>query len=251
VPPAADPAGPPGVRRDGRRVKYLILLGVLAAAALLLVAANAPWLTVSLRETGQDLEVRGADAAPALNGIALACAATVAAASIAARPVRYLLAAVLAALGAGAALSPLPALASPDSAAGTAVAAATGITGSVPDLVSRIAVSAWPAVAVVAGALVLLLAAAITVTARSWPGTGRRYAADPGAADVRGANPAGPDSRNADGAAAGPAEDSSRATDPGSAPADTRGARAADAWDALSAGSDPTAAGGGADDAHD
>ncbi|BDZ46992.1 Trp biosynthesis-associated membrane protein [Naasia aerilata] len=123
------------------------------------------------------------------------------AASIAPRVLRYVLAAVLALLGAGAVLSPLPVLADPVSGAEHRVSALTGVTGhdSVRGLVDSVGLTAWPVVAIVAGVLVVLLAIAVAVTAASWPGTARRYGdgdaaatpSDPWDALTRGADPTG------------------------------------------------------------
>lgn len=174
---------------------------MLVAAGVLLAAANTTWLTVTLKEAAGSVDVTGAEAAPALNGLALAAVACVGAASIAPRVLRYVLAAVLALLGLGAALSPLPVLADPVSGAEHRVSALTGVTGheSVRALVQSAELSAWPVVAIVAGAIVLLLAVGIAVTAASWPGTARRYGdgdraeapSDPWDALSRGADPTG------------------------------------------------------------
>jgi uncharacterized membrane protein (TIGR02234 family) len=168
---------------------------------VLLAAANTTWLSVTLKETAGAVDVSGGEVAPALNGLALAAVACVGAASIAPRVLRYVLAGVLALLGAGAALSPIPVLADPVSGAEHRVSALTGVTGhdSVRALIASTALNGWPVVAILAGAVVLLLAIGIAVTARTWPGPGRRYGeaaraespSDPWDALSRGTDPTG------------------------------------------------------------
>jgi hypothetical protein len=173
------------------------------ASALLLAAANAPWLSVALRDEGGVLEVGGAAAAPALNGLALACIACVGAAALAPRVLRYVLAGILAILGAATIVVAAAAVADPLGAAERTVSTVTGVSGreSVSALVSGIAPTWWPGVAIVAGAALVLLAGAVAASARRWPGARRRFG---------GSGPAAADAT----------------------PADT--------WDALSRGTDPT-----------
>ncbi|WP_210505667.1 Trp biosynthesis-associated membrane protein [Naasia sp. SYSU D00057] len=180
------------------------------AAAVLLAAANTPWFTVTLRPGGDPIEVGGAAAAPALNGIALAVVACVGALSLAPKVLRWITAAVLALLGIGAGYAASAALADPLGAAERSVSAVSGVAGreSVEALVAAITPTAWPAIAVAGGAMVLLFALGIAVTAGRWPGAARSYGTGTGTA-----------------AAAVPAA---------AAPSDT--------WDALSRGADPTSA---------
>lgn len=182
---------------------------------MLFAAANAPWVTVALRDAAATLEVRGADAAPALSGLALAAIACVGAASIAPRILRYVVAAVLALLGGAAVLLSAAVLADPSSGAERAVSTVTGVGGhdSVRALVLRADPSGWPVAAAAAGVALAGFAAGVAVTARSWPGAGSRYAArketpaDPWDALSRGADPTG-----------GPGDRDSRP--PGTDPAD-------------------------------
>lgn len=157
---------------------------------------------MTLRDDGGALEVPGASAAPALNAIALACIACVGAAALAPRVLRYVLAAVLAVLGAAAGAGAVAVLADPLSAAERSVSTVTGVSGrdSVAALVTAIAPTFWPGVALGAGAALVVLGIAVAATARRWPGTRRRYGA----------------------------------------PAPAKDATPADQWDALSRGTDPT-----------
>lgn len=109
------------------------------------------------------------------------------------------------AIGLGLGATAVGGLGAPYESAGTVVTELTGVAGtdSIESLVSAVAVTPWPFVAI-AGALGALASGAwILLTARRWPGSTRRYQA------VR------------------------------LAPADAPRTAAAD-WDALSEGDDPT-----------
>ena len=112
---------------------------MLVAAAVLLAAANTLWLTVTLRAGGNGIAVGGTAAAPALNGVALAVVACVGALSLAPRVLRWILAGVLVALGAGGVFAAVAALADPLGAVERSVSGVTGVAGraSVGALVSR------------------------------------------------------------------------------------------------------------------
>ncbi|WP_210481383.1 Trp biosynthesis-associated membrane protein [Naasia sp. SYSU D00948] len=159
---------------------------MLAAAGILLVAANAPWFTVALRDDRGTVEVPGSAAAPALSGLALACIACVGAAALAPRVLRYVLAGVLAVLGAAAVLVPAAVLGDPLGAAEGSVSAVTGVSGreSVGALVGGIAATPWPGAALVAGAALVVLAVGMAVTASRWPASRRRYDAPERAAEA-------------------------------------------------------------------
>jgi len=189
------------------------MAGILLAGGLVLVAWNAPWLTVTLVDDPTALEVRGASAAPALSAIAIACVALAGALSIAALVVRYIAALILAALGVGVVLASQTVLADPIAGAERSITTVTGVAGSGPvrALVASSELSAWPYAAIVGGVLLALLAVGVAATARSWPSSGRRYAA--------------PVARGQ-----------------GSAPAPQRDVipNTADDWDSLTGGGDPT-----------
>lgn len=183
------------------------MLGIVVAGGLTLVAWNAPWVTATLKDGG-DVTARGADAAPALNALALAGIALAGALSLAPRILRYVLGALQTLLGAGIVAATVPALADPVLGAEKGISALTGVAGteSVRALVASTALSFWPAVAIVGGVLAALSGIVVLVTARRWPDAGRRYA------------------------------------NPQAAPTQTAvaTASAADEWDALTRGTDPT-----------
>jgi hypothetical protein len=185
-----------------------------------LVAWNAPWLTVTLSADPVALEVRGASAAPALSAIAIACVALAGALSIAPRVFRYIAAAILAALGIGVVLASQAVLADPIASAERSITTVTGVAGSasVRALVASFQVTGWPYVAVGAGALLVLLAAGVGATAHSWTSSGRRYAAPRATIDTS-------------------MVDTSSARQ--EAPKDVI-PNSADDWDSLTGGGDPT-----------
>lgn len=172
-----------------RRIKPLSLLAAAALAGLSLLAWAMPWFTVEL--AGPDaattsIEVNGETAAPALAALSLAGLALVAALAIAGPFFRVVLAVLEALIGIGVIVSGVSALADPIAASAALVTETTGIDGrdSVASAVVAIGTGVWPAVAIVAGALMTVLGAAILATSRLWPGPARKYqAARPESAD--------------------------------------------------------------------
>lgn len=196
-----------------RRARLLAVLTILAAGALGIISSTQTWLTVTLDDGAHhELTVAGAAAIPVLAALSLAVLALGAALSIVGVVLRYVFAALTIVIaGALGALTAQVAFAPPITAVAGTVTTATGISGAdaVDELVLAVAASAWPFVTL-AGWIVLLAAGIFTViTARRWPGSGRKYGSD-----------------------AAPRA----ASRPGSRPAD-----AIDSWDDLSRGEDPTA----------
>ena len=196
-----------------RRARFLAVIAVLAAGALGLVSSTQTWYDVGLEDgVSQSLLVPGAEAITVLAPLSLAVLALGAALSIVGIVLRYvfgvlsvLIAVALGLLTGQAALAPgAPQVAS-------TVTAATGISGdtAVSDLVATIAPTAWPTVALVGWAVLLLAGALTLATAHRWRGGGRRYRTDAAAI---------------------------AASAPASRPHD-----AIDDWDDLSRGEDPTA----------
>jgi hypothetical protein len=165
---------------SGKRAKYSLMLGSLAIAALTLIAWTQQWLTVTLTEAGRDpLGVDGSIAAPALAALALAALALAAALAIAGLGFRYLLGALQVLLGASIALSALLVFTDPVGAAEPAVTDATGIAGaaSVASIVDSTALTPWPVITLVLGALLALAGIGIVATAKSWPRSSKKYSA--------------------------------------------------------------------------
>ncbi|MEJ3404974.1 Trp biosynthesis-associated membrane protein [Rathayibacter sp. YIM 133350] len=193
----------------GRRLKFAVIAVLLVAAALALTAATQTWFTLTLRASGARLPVSGAVAAPALSALAFAGIALAAALAIAGPVIRLVLGALGIVLGGAIVLAAGLALSDAVAAGAPAVTSSTGVSGqdSVHALVSAVATTPWPVLAIVAGVLVALGGLAVLLTARLWPASSRRYQA------VR--------LEAADG--------TGRAPD------------AVDEWDELSRGDDPTA----------
>jgi len=163
---------------NGRRVKLLLIAAGALVAGLVLLAWTQPWFQVSLVE-GQALEVTGEVAAAGLSALALAALVLVGAISIAGVFFRFVLGALQALIGVAVILSSTLALGNPIAASAPSISEATGITGAAPvvALVGSVSVTAWPWVALVAGVLQIVAAAGILITAKSWPGSSRRYQA--------------------------------------------------------------------------
>ncbi|HWH26111.1 MAG TPA: Trp biosynthesis-associated membrane protein [Pseudolysinimonas sp.] len=191
------------------RLRLLSLLSIVAVNAVLLLAWSQLWFT--LTTDSLTLAVGGEVAGGALVALVLASFALVAALALAGRVFRVILGLLQALLGFCAVAVSVFALSDPVAASSTAISARTGISGLGPQhqLVSTVASTGWPVVAVCAGSLVLALGLLVVGTSGRWPVSGRRF-------------------------------DRTRA-----ATADTRNdsteADAVDTWDALSDGGDPTA----------
>lgn len=160
----------------GSRLRGLLLGASVLLAGLVFLSWSQPWFTFELETSS--LEVRGDVAASGLVPLALTVLAIVAALALAG-PVFRIVFGVLEALIGGSIIAVVAvALADPVAASAKAITTATGIAGSssIAELVTRIEGSAWPVVAIVFGALVVLTGAAVVVTAPRWPVSGRRYA---------------------------------------------------------------------------
>ena len=190
------------VAMNGRRMKLLAIAAGAAIAGLILLAWTQPWFGITLTDA-TELEITGEVAAAGLSALAVAALVLVGAISIAGMFFRYLLGSLQAFIGVAVILSASLALGNPISASANTISDATGIAGAEPvaALVDSVSVTAWPWVALVAGVLQIVAAAGILVTARSWPGSTRKYQA-------------------------------ARLTTEGGSPVDD--------WDALSSGGDPT-----------
>jgi hypothetical protein len=194
-------ADAPPARRRSKSI--VILVGALLALATLIAWTQA-WFVVSL-DDGARLDVDGQVAAPALSALALTSLVLVGALSIAGPFFRVVLGLLESLIGVAVVLSSAIALGDPVRASAPTISVATGVAGeeSVGALVSAVAQSPWPWVALVSGALLVATGVAIIVLGRRWPGSSRKYQA------VR--------------------------LEPADAPRN-----AVDDWDALSGGNDPT-----------
>ena len=185
-----------------RRFRLVLVLAGALAGLLILLSWTQLWFTVSL-DGGQQLEVPGQSAAPALSSLALAALALSAALAIAGRVLRVVLGVVAAGIGALAIAAATTAMLDPVTASAGVVTDATALAGAetIRSLVVALAATGWPWLTVAGGALALAVGVLVVATAHRWPGPTRKYETT----------------------------------------SDTDGGGTAGAWDALSGGSDPTA----------
>ncbi|MET4590458.1 Trp biosynthesis-associated membrane protein [Arthrobacter sp. 754] len=210
-----------------RKSTLVLLIAVLALAVF--GATTQTWITVNLdpdqlgQAGGQNtLPVQGSKAATAVTALAVVALAGGLAASIAGKIARILITAIIILASAGIVAAAATVLADPLAAAQGSIAAATGITGGT----AEVGVTAFPVLAVVAGALLGLGALLIVPAGRHWKG---RTKYDVGAGGVPAGVSAG---GTAAGAAGREAAESSAAA---AGPVDE-----IDSWDRLSRGDDPT-----------
>ena len=196
----------PAVPRWARKSTLVLVIAALALAVF--GTTTQTWLTVQLDpgQLGQGvsqngLQVQGSKAATTVTALALVALAGGLAASIAGRIARWVITAIILLAAAGIVAAAVTVLADPLAAAQGSIAAATGISGSNV----QVALTAFPVLAVAAGALLGVSALAIVPAGRYWKSRTKYDAA-------------------ATGAVTGPAQ-----------PADE-----IDSWDRLSRGDDPT-----------
>ena len=194
-----------------RKSTLVLLIAVLALAVF--GTTTQTWITVSLdaNQVGKaagdqnTLPVQGSKAATTVTALALVALAGGLAASIAGKFARWVTTAIILLASAGIIAAAATVLADPLGAAQGSIAAATGVTGGN----AEVAVTAFPVLAVVAGALLALAALLIIPAGRHWKSRTKYDVATSGA-------PAGSTA-----AATGPVDE-------------------IDSWDRLSRGDDPT-----------
>jgi uncharacterized membrane protein (TIGR02234 family) len=162
------------------RLRGLLLGATALLAALVFLAWSQPWFTLELVASSGDpapLLVRGDVAASALTPLALAVLAVVAALALAGPGFRMVFGVLEALLGGCVIAATLVSLGDPAAASASAITDVTGISGadSVAELVAQVEVSPWPAVAIVAGALIVVVGLLVAVPASRWPVSGRKY----------------------------------------------------------------------------
>lgn len=190
-----------------RKGNIVLLIAVLALAAF--GTTTQTWLFVhpdpsqlGQAAIGQDgLQVQGSKAATTVTALALVALAGGLAASIAGRVARWIITAIIVLASAGIVAAAATVVADPLAAAQGSIAAATGITGGS----AQVGLTAFPALAVVAGLLLGLSALLVIPAGRHWK-TRTKY----DTAAVRGGS-----------APEGPTDE-------------------IDSWDRLSRGDDPT-----------
>jgi uncharacterized membrane protein (TIGR02234 family) len=203
------------------RMKLPIIVATIVGAALALLSWSQTWFELRLADVaaqGSDdaIAVPGSVASPALAALGLAGLALVAALAIAGPGIRIILGVLEVVLGGCVLLAAGVSLGSPVAAVAPAVTDATGVSGSGPtaELVADVTATAWPAIAVAGGVLLVLAGIAVLVTGTRWPSSSRRYRA----------------------ARLEESDEPAEAGTDGRAASD----RAIDDWDDLSRGDDPT-----------
>lgn len=159
---------PSALKRPPRwaRKSTLVLATTILALAVF-GATTQTWIEVRLDPTGasnSDLHVQGSKAATAVTALAVVALAGGLAASIAGRIARWIIAVLIVLSAAGIILAAITVLMDPLGAAQGAIAAATGVSGGRADA----AATAFPVVAIVAGALLALCAVALPLAGRHW-----------------------------------------------------------------------------------
>jgi len=151
--------------RPGRRTT--VLAGT-AASALLAGATRPTWIDAAapdLTGTLQQVDVPGAEAAPAVLALALVAIAASLATSLPSAWLRFVTGPVLVLTGGGAALAALGVLRDPTAAAGSAVATATGVLGSGLEAET----TTWPLLALAPALAVAAVGVLVLLVGGSWP----------------------------------------------------------------------------------
>lgn len=200
------------------RMKLPVLLATIIGSGLALVSWSQTWFELTLESgvaNAASIEVAGSIASPALAALALAGLALVAALAIAGPGIRVVLGVLEVVLGGCVIAAAWISLGDPVASVSPAVTDATGVSGAEPTaaLVAAATATAWPALALVGGTLLVVAGLVVLVTGTRWPVGSRRYGGARLAADEAPSSAAG-----------------ARATSD----------RAIDDWDELSRGDDPT-----------
>ena len=159
------------------RLKLILLLAGVVLAGLALLAWTQEWFGITLLD-GAVLSVSGEIAAPALTALALTGLVLVGALSIAGPFFRVILGSLQALLGFTIGFSAVLAILDPLTASAAAITTATGVSGElVGAQASAFTSTAWPWLAVVAGALLIVTGFLVVATGRAWPGSSRKHQA--------------------------------------------------------------------------
>lgn len=153
--------------------RTLALFG-LAGALIGLWSATRTWITVDVASSSVQIPqivVDGATAAASVTAVSVVVLAGSLALLIAGKIARYIIAVICLLAGATVIAAGLGALRDPQAVASTAVAEATGLAQNAGEYV----LTAWPAVAVVAGVLMALQAVLVLIFAGRWPAKASKY----------------------------------------------------------------------------
>jgi len=155
------------------RLRLVSLLAVGVVAALALLAWSQTWFRVTV--DSRVLAVGGSVAGSAMPALALTSLAVILALALAGPFFRAVLGVLEALLGVAMIATTALALADPVAASLPVITKATGLTGSGSAVAGAHEATAWPALAIVAGVLAVLVGLAIAVTSRRWPSSSRRF----------------------------------------------------------------------------
>ena len=168
--------------------KRAVLVATPLAGALMVLAWSQTWWVIESSD-GLDSHVAGSVPGGGVLAAGLATLAAAAALALAPSLLRYILGVVVIGTGLVTVAVCIAALADPVMASVVQISEETGISGdqSIVSMVTGVAVTAWPWVAVAAGILAALAGVAVILTAHRWPVSGSRYErapAEPEAWDV-------------------------------------------------------------------
>ncbi|GAA1212187.1 Trp biosynthesis-associated membrane protein [Microbacterium maritypicum] len=164
-----------------QRGRSLSVSGFLLAGAIGIISSTQTWLTVERADAGEAILVPGASALVLLAPLSLAVLALGAALSISGKVVRLVFGVLAGATALVLGWSTLQLLlAEPFDAVAATVTEVTGLAGgdAVREVVVSIVPSAWPFIALVGWALLLLASVVVLMTWRGWKVGGRRYRTD-------------------------------------------------------------------------
>ena len=163
------------------RLRLTLVLAGLALGGLVLLTWTRNWVTVRLVDQSE-LVVPGQAAAPVLSTLGIAVLALSAALTIAGPVLRRVLGAVQVLIGLATVFAAIAVLADPIGASTSTITAATAVAGpeSVAALVSSAATELWPSLAGIAGVLLVVVGAAVLITAGRWSPATRKYESDRG-----------------------------------------------------------------------
>lgn len=190
-----------------RRGRSIAVSGLLLGGAIGIISSTQTWLTVQRADAGADILVPGASALPLLAPLSLAVLALGAALSLTGRVVRLVFGVLAGAVAVLLGWSTLQLLSTPIRGVASTVTDTTGLAGdnALKGVIAAIVPTAWPVIALVGWAILLVAGLVVLLTGRGWRSGGRRYR-----------------------------------TDATTATADAGPVDAIDSWDDLSRGTDPT-----------
>src|SRR5690606_11340596 len=137
-------------------------------------SATRTWITVDVVSSSVQIPqivIDGATAAASVTAVCVVVLAGSLALLIAGKIARYIIAAICLLAGATVITAGIGALRDPQAVASTAVAEATGLAQNAGEYT----LTAWPAVAVIAGVLIVLQAVLVLVFAGRWPAKASKY----------------------------------------------------------------------------